>query len=272
MNHLNHLIDHFTNFDWTGLFIKAATIVLQVVVLYIIYLIIRSLGTKIIHTIFVRYQERQHVSAGRAKTLEHLVKNTFSYVLIFFFFVTVLQSIGIGVTSILAGAGIIGLAVGFGAQGLVSDVVTGFFLLLEKQVDVDDYVTVGNFNGIVEQVGLRTTQLRDFDGTLHFIPNRQITSLSNHSRGNMRALVDFPIDYKDDLDQAIQSIQNACKTIANEDDTIVDGPHVLGIETIDNSKVVLRIIARTLNGEQWHVERRLKKVIKEALAHSEIEG
>ncbi|MED1204246.1 mechanosensitive ion channel family protein [Heyndrickxia acidicola] len=265
-------IDHLANFNWTGLLIKAGTIVLQIIVLYIIYLIIRSIGTKIIHTIFVRYQERQHVSVGRAKTLEHLVKNTFSYVLIFFFFVTALQSIGIGVTSILAGAGIVGLAVGFGAQGLVSDVVTGFFLLLEKQVDVDDYITVGNFNGIVEQVGLRTTQLRDFDGTLHFIPNRQITSLSNHSRGNMRALVDFPIDYNEDLDQAIQSIQNACKAIAKGDKAIVDGPHVLGVETVDSSKVVLRIIARTLNGEQWNVERRLKKVIKEALAQSEQEG
>lgn len=88
-------------------------------------------------------------------------------------------------TALLAGAGVVGLAIGFGAQGLVSDIVTGFFILLEKQFDVGEYITVAGFDGIVEQIGLRTTQLRSFDGTLHFIPNRSILNVSNHSRGTM---------------------------------------------------------------------------------------
>ncbi|MBD5020626.1 small-conductance mechanosensitive channel protein MscT, partial [Xanthomonas citri pv. citri] len=114
-----------------------------------------------------------------------------AYTLIFIFFVMVLDLFHYDPSALLAGAGIVGLAVGFGAQGLVSDIVTGFFILLEKQLDVGDYITVSTFDGIVEQVGLRTTQIRSFDGTLHYIPNRNITNVSNHSRGTMQALVDI---------------------------------------------------------------------------------
>ncbi|MGV3466438.1 MAG: mechanosensitive ion channel family protein, partial [Heyndrickxia sp.] len=169
------------------------------------------------------------------------------------------------VTALLAGAGIVGLAIGFGAQGLVSDVVTGFFLLLERQVEVDDYVTTGSFSGVVEQVGLRTTKLRSMDGTLHFIPNRLITSLSNHSRGNMQALVDIKISDNPNIDDAINVIQKACDTIKLYDEDIVEGPNVLGVQSFSSSDVVLRVIAKTKNGKQTDVERKLKKIIKETL-------
>ncbi|PTX53061.1 mechanosensitive ion channel-like protein [Melghirimyces profundicolus] len=116
----------------------------------------------------------------------------------------VLNEFGVNTSAILASAGILGLAIGFGAQGLVSDTVTGFFVLVEDQVNVGEYVTLGGYSGVVEETGLRLMKLRGFNGDLHFIPNREIASLTNHSRGNMQALVDISISYDSDIDQAVR--------------------------------------------------------------------
>jgi moderate conductance mechanosensitive channel len=267
----NGVTERIYDFDWTGLLITVGISVLQIIAIYIAFLIVKGFGNKILERAFSKYSERNNISTARAQTLESLAKNIFSYVLIFIFFVTILQIFGIEVTAILAGAGIIGLAVGFGAQGLVSDVVTGFFILLEKQIDVGDYVTTGSFSGIVEAVGLRTTQIRSFDGTLNFVPNREITSLSNHSRGNMRALVDIGISYDDDIDKAITVLQQVCDRIAAEDENLVDGPNVIGVQALGESDVVIRVIGKTKNMEQWGVERKLRKALKEALDQNGIE-
>jgi moderate conductance mechanosensitive channel len=268
---MNALGDKLGNFEWGDFFIKIGLGALKILLIYIVYLIVKGIGNRVIERAFSRYEQRENVSSGRAQTLQHLSKNILGYLLLFILIVTVLQIINIDVTAILAGAGIIGLAIGFGAQGLVSDVVTGFFLLLERQIDVSDYVTTGSFSGIVESVGLRTTQIRGFDGTLHFVPNREITSLSNHSRGNMRALVDIGISYDDNIDNAIAVIQNTCDKIAAEDTNIVEGPNVVGVQTLGASDVVLRILAKTKNMEQWAVERKLRKAIKETLDANNIE-
>ncbi len=268
---MNALGDKLGNFEWGDFFIKIGLGALKILFIYIVYLIVKGIGNRIIERAFSRYEQRENVSSGRAQTLQHLSKNILGYLLLFILIVTVLQIINIDVTAILAGAGIIGLAIGFGAQGLVSDVVTGFFLLLERQIDVSDYVTTGSFSGIVESVGLRTTQIRGFDGTLHFVPNREITSLSNHSRGNMRALVDIGISYDDNIDNAIAVIQNTCDKIAAEDENIVEGPNVVGVQTLGASDVVLRILAKTKNMEQWAVERKLRKAVKETLDANNIE-
>jgi moderate conductance mechanosensitive channel len=269
---MNFITEKITDFDWTTLLIKIGFIILKLLLIYIGYLMIKVIGKKIIHTAFIKHQKHAFVSAGRSKTLESLCENTFSYVLFFIFFVTILQTFDIKVTGILAGAGIVGLAIGFGAQGLVSDVVTGFFLLLERQVEVDDYVTTGNFSGVVEQVGLRTTKIRSLDGTLHYIPNRQIITLSNHSRGNMQALVDITVGNDHTIDNAINVIQKVCDTIRLEDEDIVEGPNVLGVQSIGSLDVVLRVIAKTKNGKQWEVERKLRKAIKETLDQEVAEG
>src|SRR5690625_3070669 len=119
-------------------------------------------------------------------------------------------TIGVDIGPLILGAGILGLAIAFGAQGLVSDVVTGFFILLENQLEVDDYVTTAGYDGIVEEVGLKTTKIRSFDGTLNYVPNRYIEGVANHSRGNMRALVDIGIRYDNDIDEAIAVLKNIC--------------------------------------------------------------
>nr|WP_077213530.1 mechanosensitive ion channel family protein [Bacillus dakarensis] len=258
-------------FNWEGLLLNAGITALKVVLIFIAFMIVKRIGIKVIDRSFKKLMSRKDVTEGRALTLHRLAENIFSYVLIFILAATLFNIFGLSVASLIAGAGIVGLAVGFGAQGLVSDVVTGFFLLLEKQIDVGDYVTVGSYDGIVESVGLRTTQIRSFDGTLNYLPNRDITSLSNHSRGNMRALVDIGISYADDIDRAIEIMQTACDKVAQGNPVIVEGPSVIGVQAFGSSEVVLRVIAKTKNMEQWAVEREMRKAIKEAFDTNGIE-
>lgn len=257
--------------NWTEVGTKALMIILQLIAILVVFFIIRAIGRRFISSSFLKMSKRKNFSESRGKTLEKLVNNLFSYVLLFIFITFILGIFEYDVTALIAGAGIIGLAVGFGAQGLVSDIVTGFFILLEKQIEVDEYISVAGLDGVVEEVGLRTTKLRGFDGTVHFIPNREIGSLSNHSRSNMRALVDMSISYGDNIDEAMQVLQQACNKIAQEDDLIKDGPHVLGVQNLGDSDVVIRVIAQTANMEQWGVERRLRQAMKEALDANNIE-
>ncbi|MDQ0429827.1 small conductance mechanosensitive channel [Planomicrobium stackebrandtii] len=262
---------NFESFDWEALLFSAGVIAAQIIGILIAFALVKAIGKKLIDRFFDKLLVKGDVTKGRALTLQSLSENVFSYVLIFILVATLFNIFGLSVASLIAGAGIVGLAIGFGAQGLVSDVVTGFFLLLEKQLDVNDYVTVGNLDGIVEAVGLRTTQIRSFDGTLNYIPNRDITTVSNHSRGNMRALVDIGISYDENIDEAVSIIQTACDQVAAKDTTIVEGPDVIGVQAFGASDVTLRVIAKAQSGEQWAVERQLRKAIKEALDASGIE-
>ncbi|WP_142827486.1 mechanosensitive ion channel family protein [Planococcus soli] len=262
---------NFESFDWEALLFSAGVIAAQIIGILIAFALVKAIGKKLIDRFFDKLLVKGDVTKGRALTLQSLTENVFSYVLIFILVATLFNIFGLSVASLIAGAGIIGLAIGFGAQGLVSDVVTGFFLLLEKQLDVNDYVTVGSLDGIVEAVGLRTTQIRSFDGTLNYIPNRDITTVSNHSRGNMRALVDIGISYDENIDEAVSIIQTACDQVAAKDSTIVEGPDVIGVQAFGASDVTLRVIAKAQSGEQWAVERQLRKAIKEALDAKGIE-
>lgn len=264
-------MNFFESIDWADLALKTGEVLAKLIGIYIAYIIVKSIGNKIIYKMFEGLENRKEISITRAKTLQTLVLNFFHYALFFIFIVTVFQVFGYNVTALLAGAGVVGLAIGFGAQGLVSDVVTGFFLLLEKQLDVGDYVTTGNYSGIVEAVGLRTTQIRGFDGTLHYVPNRQIVGLSNHSRGNMQALVDISISYNEDLNRVMSILQEACDQFAKETEEVVEGPDVLGVQNFGTSDVIIRIIAKTKNMEQWAVERKLRKRLKEVLDENGIE-
>jgi len=261
----------FKSFNWEGLLIEVGLVAAQIIGILVAFLIVKAIGNGVIGRFFDRLTNKGDVTKRRALTLKSLTENVFSYVLIFILVATIFNIFGLSVASLIAGAGIVGLAIGFGAQGLVSDIVTGFFLLLEKQLDVNDYVTVGSIDGIVESVGLRTTQIRSFDGTLNYIPNRDITTVSNHSRGNMRALVDIGISYDEDIDKAVAVLQAVCDKIALEDDTIVEGPDVIGVQGFGASDVTLRIIAKATSGEQWAVERQLRKAIKETFDANGIE-
>ncbi|EFI83249.1 mechanosensitive ion channel family protein [Listeria grayi] len=255
--------------DWSELGTNALTTSIKILFLIVLYLILKYVGFKLIRGLFKKYRQQQAVSIGRADTLEGLISNLYGYILFFAFAVLILQNF-IDVTALVAGAGVAGLAIAFGAQGFVSDVVTGFFILLERQIDVGDSVTIGEVNGLVETLGLRTTQVRDFDGTLHYIPNRQIMIVSNHSRGNMRVMVDIQINPTENPDKATAIIQAACSQMEAENKNIVEPLTVLGVQTVTPTYQVIRVVGKAVNGEQAGVERDILKIAREELTNAGI--
>ncbi|GAJ97349.1 mechanosensitive ion channel family protein [Geomicrobium sp. JCM 19055] len=259
------------DFDFQAIMSAAIPVLIEVVLIIVGYLIVRAVGASVITRIFKTVSEKRNIHPGRIKTLKNLVHSIFTYVLLFVFVLVFLGAFGVEIMPILAGAGVVGLAVAFGAQGLVSDIVTGFFLLIEKQIDAEDYVTVAGLDGIVEEVGLRTTRIRGFDGTLHFIPNRDITSVSNHSRGNMEAFIDIGISFNENINEAITVLQKATKELYEQDENIVEEPYVLGVSSFDEYDMKIRILTYTTNMNQWAVERKLRQVCKEALEEADIQ-
>ncbi|SDP04693.1 small conductance mechanosensitive channel [Halobacillus aidingensis] len=265
-----NLFEEGLNFNFDVLVEWLITGGLKIVVILIAFAIIKPLGTKAIEAAINRMSQQRNITDGRNKTLQKVAVNLFSYVLLFILIMMLLSAVNIEIGPLLAGAGILGLAIGFGAQGLVSDIVTGFFLLIERQIEVEDYVTAGGYDGVVEEVGIRTTKIRSFDGTLNFVPNRNIVGVANHSRGNMRALVDIGIGYDENIDEALAVLQKVADQFA-EDERFVEGPNVLGVQSLGSSDVVIRILGKTENMEQWAVERDMRKAMKEALDAADIE-
>ncbi|MGA4721254.1 mechanosensitive ion channel family protein [Fictibacillus nanhaiensis] len=257
--------------NWAEIMLATGLWAVKFLLIIVMFVVIRSIGRRVINRMFDKAATHRKMSSGRIITLQKLVVNLFSYVLIFVFAGIIFKQFGLEIGTLIAGAGVVGLAIGFGAQGLVSDVVTGFFILLEKQMEVGDYVTIGGVDGIVEEVGLRTTHIRAFDGTLNYMPNREISTIANHTRGNMRALVDIGIAYEENIDKALVILQDACDKVKEKNPSIMEGPNVLGVQMLGSSDVVIRIISKTINGEQWAVERELRKALKEALDANGIE-
>ncbi len=211
------------------------------------------------------FQPERHVylDERRVKTLSTLIASIAQYVIYFFAGVMVLQNLGFNTTSILTAAGIGGLAIGFGAQNLVRDVITGFFILFEDQYGVGDLITAGGVTGIVEEMGIRITKIRDPGGQLHIIPNGQITQVTNHMGPSMRVMFDVEVSYGTDLEQAITVLQQVLEEYAQGNDRLVEAPAVLGVQELGESGVAIRVLARTRPMEQWGVERELKRLIKE---------
>ncbi|NLJ78517.1 MAG: mechanosensitive ion channel family protein [Tissierellia bacterium] len=200
----------------------------------------------------------------KINTINIMLKNIIKYIFYFIGIMMVLELFDINTTSILATAGIGGLAVGFGAQSLVKDIITGFFILFEDQYSVGDYIGVGDLEGIVEELGVRTTKIRDFSGELHIIPNSKVEIVTNKTRGDMRALVTVDIAYEEDMDRVIGIIDRTCEQIGKANSNIVEGPTLLGISELGESSIKLTIIAKTNSMEQWAVEREIRKEIRRA--------
>jgi small-conductance mechanosensitive channel len=213
----------------------------------------------------------RYLQEKRSKTLNSLLKSVLRYFVYFIAILVILDIFELPTASILASAGIAGLAVGFGAQNLVRDVITGFFLIFEDQFSVGDYISAGGAEGIVEGIGFRVTKIRDFGGQLHFIPNGVIDKVSNFSTGNMRVLLDIRISYRTDIDYAITVLNDECGKIAAANERIVEGPKVLGVQELADSGVKLLIWAKAEPMEQWGVTREIRRRLKERLDQEGIE-
>ncbi len=202
------------------------------------------------------------INSAKTKTLGTIIKSLITYVLYFTAGIMILNVFEVPTGPLLASAGIFGLAISFGSQSLVRDVLTGFFILLEDQFSVSEYVTITGVSGYVEELGLRVTKLRDFTGELHIIPNGLIKQVTNHSRGNMAAVVDVSIAYEEDIDRCIGLLEMLCLHFGGEHSEVLEGPHVLGIQAMGANEVIVRVFAKTVPMKQWDVERELRKEIK----------
>lgn len=184
------------------------------------------------------------------------------------------STFGLNVGPLLAGAGVVGLAFGFGAQDLVKDVLSGMFMLAEDQYGVGDVVDVGEAIGVVEGLGLRSTRLRDVTGTLWHVPNGEIRRVGNMSQEWSRALLDVGVAYGSDVDQAAEVIKGVADVMATEEtyaDLFLADPEIWGVEALSADSVVIRLVVKTRPGEQWAITRELRRRIKFALDDASIE-
>lgn len=239
-----------------------APLVRIAIVLVLSALIIR-VGCMLVDRLMVRtYSEGSNFSESKRKTLVSLLKSIIKYVTYFVAFVNVLDIFGVDTASILTAAGVGGLAIGFGAQSLVKDIITGFFIIFEDQYNVGDYIEITGASGIVTEIGLRTTRIRDFGGQLHIVPNGEITRVTNHSRGDMRALVEVSIAQDEDVDKVISILEEVCEEVKAKRNDIISGPEVLGVTNLGPWEIGITIVARTIPMQQWSLEREIRKAVK----------
>lgn len=235
----------------------------------IIILVLIRISVRIAYVVIDKtFQKREKNIFSRDKkkvnTLATVFKNMIKYIFYFIGLVMILDMFNINTASILATAGIGGLAIGFGAQSLVKDIITGFFILFENQFSVGDYVKIGDYDGIVEELGVRVTKIRAFSGELHIIPNSNIDIVTNGTKGNMRALVSVTVPYEEDIDRVSQVLNLVCKDLSLNNKNIVEGPSLIGVSNLGEHGLDFTIVARTKPMEQWGVEREIRKKIKEA--------
>lgn len=245
----------------------------KLIKIILIFITIKIL-IKVSYVVIERFFDREQASKLRmeerkAKTLSAIIKSLCKYIIYFIGIIIILDVFGISTTSILATAGVGGLAVGFGAQSLVKDIITGFFILFEDYFSVGDYIQTSDYDGIVEEIGIRSTRIRAFSGDLHIIPNGYIEIVTNRSRGDMRAWIDVRIDYKEDIDRALEALNSVARKMC-EDERINCGPTVLGVTSLDKDDVVLSIQAMTKPMEQWDVGRQMRKQVKEEFERRQI--
>ncbi len=208
----------------------------------------------------------------RVQTLKYLTLSIVRYTVYFFAGTMILESFGFPISSILAGAGVVGLAIGFGAQNLVHDVITGFFILFENQFSVGDHVQIGEIEGIVEEIGLRILKIKSFAGQIHVIPNGKISIVTNfQATSSIRIMFDVGVAYEEDVDHVIAVLERVCEEFYRENDKIVEAPKVLGVQSLDDYAVSIRIISYVVPMEQWGVERELKRKIKKVFDKEGIE-
>jgi small conductance mechanosensitive channel len=230
-----------------------------------------SIINRIINNFFKLYPKLK-MDEKKSTTLAGILKSIVKYTVYIIMVISALNVLNIPTAPLLATAGLGGLAVGFGAQSLVKDIFTGFFILFEDQYGVGDYVTIGNMTGTIEDIGLRITKIRAFNGDLHIIPNGEVKTVTNHSRGNSLAMIDIGIAYEADAGRAISVLKNTTEGYYNNNpESIIEKPEVLGIIKLNESEVVIRTIVKTKPLQHWETERALRKLILEAFKEQEIE-
>lgn len=223
---------------------------------------------------FVTRQKEDEEFQKRTRTLGEVVRYVIVLVVFAVATMTVLKELGIDIGPVLAAAGIVGLAVGFGAQSLVKDVISGFFILLEDQIRVGDVINIADKGGLVEKVGLRTTVLRDLQGNVHYVPNGNISVVTNMTKEFSRYVFDIGVAYREDVDEVIEVIKGIDEEMRQDPefkDDIIEPIEIMGLDQFANSAIVIRARTTTLPIKQWRVGREFNRRIKKKFDELNIE-
>jgi small-conductance mechanosensitive channel len=246
--------------------------IIKIIIIAVVANIIIRIGKVTIHNIFkIRDRSPLRTSERREETLSKLLDNVLSYVIYFIAIMMILSVLGIDVKALLAGAGIVGLAIGFGAQSLVKDILSGFFIIFEDQFSVGDHIRVGQFEGDVEAIGLRTTKIKSWTGELHILPNGSILQVTNFSLNNSVAAIDVAIAYEENIEKAERVIQELLEKLPEQYEDLVKAPELLGVQNLGPTEIILRVVAETLPMKHFYIARMIRKEIKLKLDENGIE-
>jgi len=250
-------------------------IILIAVVAYILNIVLRRIATRAIRIAVVADETMsKEAEKRREDTLIHISDGAIRIALIIIAFLMILQEAGIEIGPILAGAGIVGLAVGFGAQYLIRDIITGLFIILENQYRIGDVVKIDGTDGTVEKITMRLTTLRDLNGTVHHIPHGEIKRVSNLSKNFARVNLDIGVSYSANLEKVIDVINRTGDELSKDPvfrDAIISPPKFLRVNEFASSSVVIKILGDTKPLRQWEVTGELRKRIKIAFDREGIE-
>ena len=250
---------------------------IPIILIVIVALVARKILKSAIHRFEKRLEQDGIVPSERekrAKTLSGITSTTITVVMYLAAAMMIITECGINIGPLLAGAGIAGVAIGFGAQSLVKDVISGFFLLMENQIRVGDVANIAGIGGLVEAINLRTTRLRDLEGKVHIIPNGSIEVATNFTREWSRALVEIGVAYKEDVDTVIGVLKEVGEEMSNDPafkEVILEPLTVLGLDSFGDSSVNIRVFFKTLPIKQWDVAREFRKRVKKAFDEKGIE-
>ena len=234
----------------------------KIIGIIILSILVVKIGSIIIKKFFEKQKTLKiHIDIKRIDTMSTLLISVFRYTIYIMAGVTSLTYIF--KESVLAAAGVGGVVIGLGAQSLIKDIISGFFIVFENQYVVGDCVTIEGMNGTVEEMELRVTKIRNFNGDLHIIPNGEIKKVTNHTRGNKAVIVDIPLAYVTDIGKAVDAAGCVCKLIQGEFSNIVEAPKVLGITEFGKDSMNLRIMAKSMPDEQYEIERRIRRLVIE---------
>jgi small conductance mechanosensitive channel len=238
-------------------------------------LVLTFIVVRILAGVIVRAEHDLAVGTGldalerrkRAQTLASVMRRALSALIWTTAVLVVLRELDVDITPVLTGAGIVGLAIGFGAQTLVRDVISGFFLIIEDQVRVGDVAVVNDIGGLVEQINMRTIVLRDLNGSVHVIPNGEIKTLSNRTKDFSYYVIELGVDYDEDTDRVVAAVRKAGAELASDPvhgPNMLEGVEIMGVDDFKDSAISLKFRVKTVPLKQWEVGRELRRRIKRA--------
>lgn len=243
----------FASFKWEEIARQAIVASIRILFTIFIFFIINRIAKWAIEEGFKRFIKKNDQVSNRYETIYRVVKNIYHTIYYFFLIYTILEILNFPVGTLLASAGVVGLAASLGAQGFVSDLVNGFTILSGRQLDIGDEVNIKEVSGTVINIDLRTTQIKDFDGTMHYIPNREILVISNRSKGDMRAMIDVRLFPDTDVIQVRQIVKKVnTEQIPNFSEITVPPKDILFVAN-DKNQLTMRVIMYTKPGEQYSV-------------------